>query len=63
MKKLISENSGFKVYADVDKSGANDGKTYLKLLTEYDDAKAIEQQQKFIMFLTDNERKILKDML
>lgn len=63
MKKLISQNSGFKIYAEVDKVGTTDGKSYLKFLTEYDDAKIVDQQQKFIMFLSEEERKTLKDLL
>lgn len=63
MKKLITQNTSYKVYAEVDSVGTNDGKTYLKFLTEYDDAKVIEQHQKFIIFLTEDERRTLKEML
>ena len=63
MKKLISQNGAYKVYAEIDKVSTNDGKSHLKFLTEYDDAKVVDQQQKFIMFLTEDERKTLKDLL
>lgn len=63
MKKLITQNADYKVYAEIDTSNAIDGKSYLKFLTEYDDAKVVEQHQKFIMFLSEDERKTLKDLL
>lgn len=63
MQQLISNNNGYKVYAEVDKSGTNDNKTYLKFSSEYDNTSSNQQHQKFIMFLTEDERKILKDLL
>lgn len=63
MKKLITENGDYRVYAVVDTAGAVDGKTYLKFLTEYTGARVAEQHEKFIMFLNKDERKALKDLL
>lgn len=63
MKKLISHNGAYKVYAEIDKVSTNDGKSYLKFSTVYEDAASDEPYQKFITFLSDDERKLLKDMM
>lgn len=64
MKQLISKNGGYKVYADLSEVGSNSNSYALKFFTEWADAHDKEQsQQKFIMFLTQEELQNFKNML
>lgn len=63
MEKLITQNGGYKVYAQFNKVEKMDDIFALKFLTEWDDANNMEKQQKFIMFLNDEQRKVLKELL
>lgn len=63
MEKLISTNGAYKVYAEM-KEITGAGSTYaLKFSTEWDEGKTPEKHQKFIMFLTEQERLALKELL
>ena len=64
MKKLISENNGYKVWVELTDLNYPTGMTHIKFLTTYDDAKdPTFENVKFSMSLNDNELKILKDLL
>lgn len=63
MPDLISENGAYKVYAELAELKSLRGQFALRFLTEYLDSQNVDKQQKFIMFLNEDERKKLKDML
>lgn len=64
MKKLISENSGYKVWVELTNLDYPKGMTHVKFLTTYDDAKDPNSEYvKFSMSLSDKELKLLKDLL
>lgn len=63
MKQLISENAGYKVFAELTEVVNPKGQFALRFLTEWDDATNPEPQQKFIMFVTKDELQKLKEMM
>lgn len=64
MKKLISENSGYKVWVELTDLDYPKGMTHIKFLTTYDDAiDPNAEYVKFSMTLSDKELKLLKDLL
>ena len=64
MKSLISDNGGYKVYAEVNEYLRSNGNVELKFSTVYDHAKDPEHAEaKFKMILTPEQRKALKDLL
>ena len=64
MKNLISENGGYKVYAEVNQFSNSHQDVELKFVTSYDSAKNPEEEQvKFKMILTPEQRRVLKELL
>lgn len=64
MKKLISENAGYKVWVELTDIDYPKGMTHIKFLTTYDDAKDSNSEHvKFSMSLNDKELKLVKDLL
>jgi hypothetical protein len=64
MKVTVSDNGDYSVHAELTEV-ISSKKTYaLKFSSKLKGAKdSDEEQQKFIMFLSEDERKVLKDLL
>jgi len=64
MKKLVVENDGFRLFAELNDYLRSNGNLELKFSTQWLDAKNPEEfQTKFRLILTPEQRKILKDLL
>ena len=64
MRQLISKNGDYSVYADLSPIDTPAGSYALSFLTQLDNsANPAEQQQKFVMFLTESELSVLQQTL
>lgn len=64
MKKLVLQNGGYKVFAEVNEYLRSNGNVELKFTTQYDDAKNPEAlQTRFRLILSPDQRKTLKELL
>jgi hypothetical protein len=64
MKTVISNNNGFKYLVEVKEIEYPKGNTHLKFTTEWDGARRDgSEQKKFEIFLTEQQRANLKDIL
>lgn len=64
MKQLISKNGNYIVYADLSPLDTPSGSYALSFFTQLDNSEnPTEQQQKFIMFLTESELAVLQQTL
>jgi hypothetical protein len=64
MKQLISQNGGYKVYAEMKQIDYPEKTKVLQFSTEWDNSKSPETEHvKFTMFLTDDQLSTLKQMI
>jgi hypothetical protein len=63
MKTTIIENDGYRYLVEVGDIKNPRGYTHIKFITEWDDARQDGEQKQFELFLTEQQRANLKDLL